>query len=343
MKIWIIYLLLFLNVQQTVAQIPDSVKRYLDTALIIMQTKSLFSNEVNWSKVKDSVFHKAKNARTYKDVFPALSYAFIKLGDHHGMIANEDTSFRLPQLVNFDTILSNGVKSEFQKGNRIVTHFYENSEIAYLKVPSMMVFSQTDVNKNANKLRDSLCMLLSKKPKGIIIDLRLNAGGNSAPMISGVSPLILDTILGYGVDKDNKFGSPSKIRNGVLLDEDGKSPCSVNNLCKVPSPIKVAVLIGPATASSGEILAVYLKQQKNSRLFGERTGGFCNATEGFLFMNKKGYLLLSVNRIADSKKKIYKDMYVNPDKVISSKNDNFRDLMNDPTFLAAYSWLGNRK
>lgn len=31
-------------------------------------------------------------------------------------------------------------------------------------------------------------MLLQKEPTGIILDLRVNVGGNAAPMVSGIGP-----------------------------------------------------------------------------------------------------------------------------------------------------------
>lgn len=324
-------------------QMPDSVQKYIDTAITIMQTRSLFSNTVNWARTRDTAFFIARDAKTYKQAFPALAYVFKQLKDYHGMAANEDTSYRYPPPVNFDSVLSKGIKAEFLKGNKIISRYYDKTGIGYLRIPSMNVFSQEDIDKKANALRDSLCGLLAKNIKGLIIDLRMNAGGNSAPMISGISPVLKDSILGYGVDRDNNFLAPAIIRNGVLLDENGVSLANVKNQCPVNSPVKMAVLIGPSTISSGEILAVYLKQQKNTRFFGEPSGHFCNATEGFLFMNNQGYLLLSVNKIADAKKRVYHKMYISPDKFISSKQDNFTDLFSDPAFNSAYDWLNRNK
>lgn len=63
----IIVVLFFANCNFSFSQIPVSVKAYIDTALNYMQTKSLFSNQVNWDATKDSVYLKAKNAKTYQD------------------------------------------------------------------------------------------------------------------------------------------------------------------------------------------------------------------------------------------------------------------------------------
>jgi C-terminal processing protease CtpA/Prc len=205
----------------------------------------------------------------------------------------------------------------------------------------MNVTRQDDIDKRANMLRDSLCMLMSRNPKGIIIDLRMNNGGNSAPMISGIGPLFQSSLLGYGVDRDGKFLEAVRLKDEVLTNEKGDKMASVKNTCSINKQIPIGVLIGPSTTSSAEILAVYLKQQANVKLFGESTPGFCNATEGFLFMNNQGYLLLSVNKIADARKYVYEEMLVRPDIYIKSA-DNYDNLIADPTVIAALGWLNSK-
>lgn len=201
----------------------------------------------------------------------------------------------------------------------------------------MHVTQQQAMDEKANMLRDSLCMLLSKKPKAIIIDLRMNAGGNSAPMQSGIGPLFQASLLGYSVDRDGKLVGDIRLKDGVAVDGEGRKLVTVENSCTFSSQTPVAVLVGLSTVSSGEILAALLRQQPNVKLFGEPTAGFLNATEGFFFMGKQGYLLLSVSRIADARKHVYQEMRVQPDVYIKSE-DNYDDLPSDPTVKEALNW-----
>ncbi|SDM31546.1 S41 family peptidase [Kriegella aquimaris] len=318
-------------------QMPVSVKVYIDSALHIMQSKSLFGKNLNWHQIRDSAYVKAKDAKTYSEAFPAIVYGFQQLKDYHGMAMNETSSYRYPPPINFDEVLGEAIKKEFLKGPRIVTEYLAN-DIGYLRIPSMNITNQEDIDQRAKMLRDSLCSLLEKRPKSLIIDLRMNTGGNSAPMITGIEPLLTDTILGYGVDRDGKFLAPSKIRKGVAIDENGNKLANIQESCSNKVHIPMAVLIGKSTISSGEILAVYLKQQPNVKVFGESTPGFCSATEGFLFMKNQGYLLLSVNKIADGKKYVYEELSVKPDVYVKS-NDDYDKLLDDPTISAAIKWL----
>jgi hypothetical protein len=336
----LLVVLLFFYTKNMVAQSPDSIKNYIDTALYLMQTKSLNGKNLNWNQIRDSAYLKAVGVTGYKEAFPALAYAFQQLKDYHGVVATEDTFYRYPPPVNFDKVLSPGIKKEFLKGPKIITAFF-NGSIAYLRIPGMNVTRQEDMDDQANKLRDSLCMLVKQNPKGIVIDLRMNTGGNSAPMVSGIGPLFHISLLGYGVDRDGNLLGAVRLKEDVLLDENGNKMVTVKNGCSINKAIPIAVLIGPSTVSSGEILATYLKQQANVKLFGEPTPGFCNATEGFSFMNGKGYLLLSVNRIADGRKHVYKEMLVRPDVTIKSE-DNYDNLPADPTVKAALKWLDSK-
>ena len=331
-----IVLLFYFN-NNLVAQTPDSIKSYLDTALYLMQTKALNARGLDWNKITDTTYLKAAGVKSYRDAFPAIAFAFEKLKDYHGVVAGEDTFYRYPPPINFEEVLSPGIKKEFLKGPKIKTAFL-NSSIAYLRIPGMNVTRQEDMDDKANKLRDSLCMLLKQHPKGIIIDLRMNTGGNTAPMVSGIGPFFHISLLGYGVDRDGNLLEPTKLKDGILLDEKGNKMVTIKNSCPTSKTIPIAVLIGRSTVSSGEILAVYLKQQANVKFFGEPTAGFCNATEGFSFMNGKGYLLLSVNRVADAGKHIYQDMMVYPD-VYNKNEDNYDNLPDDTTVKAALKWL----
>jgi carboxyl-terminal processing protease len=323
------------------AQQPDSVKNYIDSALTIMQKQSLYAGHLNWKAIRDTVFVKARHVKNYNQAFPAIAYAFFRLKDDHGMVAGPDTFARYPSPINFENLNSPGLKKEAAKGPRIVMAILAN-HIAYLRVPTMLVNRQQAMNMIANQLRDSLCVLAASHPGGFIIDLRINNGGNSAPMLSGLGPLFHLPVLGYNVSRDGKMISAVKMLNGVLLDDEGKATVDMNNNCIIDPALPIAILFGSSTTSSAEITAAFLKQQPHTRSFGQPTPGFCSVTEGFLFAKQQGYLLLTVNRIADAKKHIYQDLIVRPDVVINSKDDNFDNLYADPTVKAALSWLLTR-
>lgn len=322
------------------AQQRDSVREYIDSALWFMQHKSLFADKINWEQARNLAYTRAANASSLNQAFPAVAEIFKKLEDYHGMLSLADTSYRYPPPLNFDSILTQSIKQAFLAGPKIVKAFFNG--IGYIRVPSMNVITQEDINSHANNLRDSLNGLLQEHPRGLIIDLRMNSGGNFAPMLAGISPLFTSDTLGYGVDRRGKLLPPVVLNDGVPVDEQGNKQVSVNSHFFKAGNIPIAVLTGYSTISSGEILAVFLKQQENVRLFGDRTGGFCNATEGFVFAGGQAYLLLSVNKIADAKKHVYNDMFVVPNFYIK-KGDNYIAPANDSAVQAAAKWINNHR
>ena len=101
--------------------------------------------------------------------------------------------------------------------------------------------------------------------------------------------------------------------------------------------MKVAVIIGAGTSSSGEGVAAVLKERKNTRVFGEPTAGYANSTEGFLFNNQNSYFLLTTSQISGRTKKPF-PAAISPDVQVVN-NDHFNDLNTDRAVQAALKWL----
>ena len=75
----------------------------------------------------------------------------------------------------------------------------------------------------------------------------------------------------------------------------------------------------------------------HTRLFGEESVGVANVTNGFIIQNR-GYLLLTVGYITDATGRPLKESIIKPDQYIAA-NDNYLNLMADPTVQAAWQWL----
>lgn len=319
------------------AQLAPPVKIALDSALYLLQTHSLYAKQVNWKAVKDSAYAKAGAAQTLDEAFPALRYAFAQLHDRHGLIASENQQYRY-SLPGEDPgrRLSPGIKKEYLKGPRIVTSELTQG-VAYLKIPQMIGTKRIWMDGCAAALRDSLCKLLARHPQGLIIDLRMNGGGNYAPMLTGLSPLLGDGVKAYCFDHNGKEDGRTVLLHGVVTDDQGVPQLAAPAYCQVPSSLPVAVLIGPATGSSGEILAMILRDRPRTRLIGEQTSGYLSATTGYFF-GKGGYVLMTTHHMAPASKQPNTLHYLVPDVPVLTQ-DNYENLPADPTVQAAMQWL----
>ena len=314
-------------------QLPDSVRAHIDSSLAILKTHSLYGNKVDWAEIEKRVYDNARTAATKAHTFEALTIAFETLGDKHAAYYQYDDEYKLanPGLL---SRYSDSIKAAWGRGPRILSQMI--GDMAYLNIPFIGVSRKEDIDKFANWIYDAVAGLQKKNPKGWIIDLRLNGGGNIRPMLAGLAPFFNDGIVSYYIDRDGKATDEAAFRNGDFT-IDGISQAAIKNKIPVFKPVKVAVLIGPGTASSGEGVAVVCSQRKKTRLFGERSAGLANATNGFVFNDQQSYYLISTAYIGNKKKKVMPE-YVMPDVTIKG-NDAFSNPAGDTVVQAAIQWL----
>ncbi|MBD3581667.1 S41 family peptidase [Flavobacterium selenitireducens] len=315
------------------AQMPDSVRVSIDSALVVMQKNSLYSKNVDWAKVRSEVFSAAKNATNSIEAFPALKIAFDALGDKHANYWYYGQNYMLPN-PELNARQSDSLKAKWKKGQVFGKEMI--GEIAYLNVPAMPVNKQKDIDQYANWMRNAVAELAAKNPRGWIVDLRMNTGGNIRPMLAGLSPFFSDGIFGHYIDSNGKLLGKYEFKNGDFI-MDGQNTASVTKQIASLSKSKVAVLMGAGTGSSGEGVAVTFQQRPNTKSFGEKTAGLANTTDGFVFNNQQCYFLISVGYLADGKKKILPES-VKPDAIIKGAESYF-DLKKDATVQAALKWL----
>jgi len=319
------------------AQSTDSIKNHIDSALNILKTNSLYSKNVNWDNIYSRVNEAAKNSKTKADTFAALNIAFNALEDKHAVFYHYDNQFRVDNKSLTDRY-SDSLKTEWKKGPRILAEMVGTS--AYLRIPYIGSKSEKEIKAMGELMQSKIEELVKNKPKNWIIDLRLNAGGNIRPMVAGLSPFFSDGILGYYVNRIGVVQEKLLIKQGHLI-VGNELPVILTNRHLELSKAKVAVLIGPGTGSSGEILASYFKQRKNTSLFGEKSAGLASVTEGFVFNNDNTYFLLTVARLSDKNGKVLPEI-IEPDFEVKA-NDHFTSMSSDLVVQKAIGWLSRKK
>ncbi|ULQ54700.1 S41 family peptidase [Flavihumibacter fluvii] len=314
------------------AQVPDSLKHYVYACLEVMQKESLYASQLNWNNIRDSVNQQLGMAKTLKEAESSVIWVFAQLKDHHGMYGGIDTTYRY-QKPGPEREFSKGILAEYQKPRSIRIRMLANG-IAYYKMPAVLIGSNQEKMKQwANMLTDSLCKLETQHPRGYIVDLRMNNGGNSEPMWQALKDLIGEENHTYTADANRKI-LPDETDSVTVRYRMAALP---DRPCSFQKHIPVAVLIGPGTASSGEIMALSFSTRRKTRLFGEPTIGVASVTNGFV-IQEKGYLLLTVGYIANARKEILSSYYIQPDVFVKS-DDNYSEPEKDVTVQAALKWL----
>jgi carboxyl-terminal processing protease len=188
-------------------------------------------------------------------------------------------------------------------------------------------------DEDAQRLNDSLCYLLNKNAKGIIVDLRLNGGGNMYPMMLGLQQLQGEEKIGSFIAgkqeswyiKDNNFLLDTTMLASIV------PKCTVN-----AQNLPVVVLIGRGTGSSGEFLTMSLKGRNNTKFIGTKTAGYVTVISG-IPINEAAYLYLSTGYGEDRKGNMYKDP-IEPDVTLETP-DSFNDIENDEKVKAGIKWI----
>ncbi|HWD86900.1 MAG TPA: S41 family peptidase [Mucilaginibacter sp.] len=193
-----------------------------------------------------------------------------------------------------------------------------------------------DYNKYAQAIKDSICSIYSKKIKGWIIDLRLNPGGNMWPMLGGIGLIIGDGKVGSFVNSKGEMEHIWSIKGGDAYNDTNRFTFSICRCASKHKNLKVAVLIGPLTQSSGEAIAIALEGRPDTKFFGENTGGYTTANLTHELMYNFSLLVASFIE-ADRHKNLYRHM-VKPD-ILLEGGDNFIELNKDTKVITALNWL----
>ncbi|WP_449439415.1 S41 family peptidase [Pedobacter steynii] len=301
----------------------ESVTAYVNDFIRIVKQNSLFTDSLNWPLIEKEVVTFSAGLNRVDEARPIVDYIIGKLkavGDNHSFIQNKVTAER------YTKENSNSAKPEAKliSGN-----------IGYVSVPGFGTTNSDVSVRFATDIQNMIRKLDTENQiRGWIVDLRNNTGGNMYPMIAGLGPLIGESTLGYFIKKvDNKEAK------NTWFYKNGGSGIGSGTIVRVPNPykiknktVKIAVLIGAKTSSSGEMTAISFIGKRKTKLFGSLTGGYTTANGSFKLSDGSN-LLLASTYTADRNMKRYMKK-ISPDVVVSQHADG-----TDADLKAATAWL----
>lgn len=331
--------LLHLSMHAQMKTAVDSVHYLLDTTISIMKKKALYADKVNWEQLSKKLKAKTANVSAVKQAGFAFTMLYDELNDAHGAFFYKDTVFRSSgKIRNLDKI-NEVTNKELQKGPRLVVSMLSNG-VGYVRIPFVSAQDTAGVEKFANRLNDSIVSLMKRKPAGLIIDLRLNQGGNMYPMIGGLRSLYKEGVFSesYTYEFKDQNTSPVFFRNDSLICDYYK--IKIINYQDY-SNTRVAVLIGPSTASAGECTAASLTYRSPSVLIGEESMGLTNGNDGFVLVPDEIGFNLAVGVLKNGKGERL-DEVIKPDLPVEG-GDDFINLEKDLKVIRAIRWIREEK
>ena len=313
----------------------DSAHKVIDTALSYAKINSIYRANVNWNTLTDSVRAKSKNAKSIVEAMPAIALMYEMLSDFHGMALYHGKTYKWDTtLVNVNRQLYRQLLVKYKNNKQTIETRMLEDGYGYILIPGNNPTKPGESEMIAARIQDSLSKLKPARLKGIVIDLRLNIGGNMWPMIMGVGNLVSKGKLGYFIYPDASKNESWEVK-GTFIYSDTTKSCSVKALGKVNPKIKIAVLTSPYTASSGEATAITFKGQKNACIIGDATAGYITANESFSIYGVE--FIIAQAAEADRNVKVY---YKNvPPDIEVIAGDNFDDFNKDQKIIAALKWM----
>jgi carboxyl-terminal processing protease len=311
---------------------PDSVYNFI-------KRTSIYKNSINWQDIDIGFARKLKLAKTDIDSIKSFTFVFEKIGDFHSSITYNGKQF--PNYPEFDDSTLKYLLPLVNLSNQRMGVFEAKILIdnyLYLQVPGIQAWGD-NVTVYAQKLSDTLCKYISTTIKGIVLDLRLNDGGQFASMASGLALLLGDRFIGGGINSETEQSISFSIQNKNLYINNNKMTSVIPGKNLDLSQLPVALLIGPNTRSSGSILAISFKGRKNTIFIGDSTASGYTTGNDYYSFGSNLVLNLSTAFSIDRNKKVYKSS-VPPDIFIKG-GDDFTDIEKDKKVNTALKWLKN--
>lgn len=308
-----LFSILFLFIIQGTSAQTRETKRLIKEIKRVIKSKSLVSENMNWTKLnKDikSIAYTNSHDTDKEQVYTVFTNSLKQAGDKHSLFLSERVSSQI---------------RSHQSESIYGTSTYLEANIGYLKIPSCITFDYQKDLKFADTIISQIKKLDHNTIKKWIIDLRDNNGGNVWPMLAGLTPITGDGLINYSIR--NGKAKANYIKQGTVANSN-ISTVIYNTKQKFE---KLAVIVNHQTASSGEMLAISLLGFEKTKSFGYKTRGLTTTNSTFHF-NDGTMLFLATGFMADRNKKKYSDG-ITPDLIFEN------DISDGDLIKKVIEWL----
>ena len=315
------------------AQVPDSLRACLDSAIVYAKTFALYRHSVSWDQLTEELHWRASLDTNVLGMRPVLQFFLEQLHDPHGRFfyQGKPIAWYQGEPAPYQQHIDPRVWGVIQSGKTPFQSAMLPGLVGYLRIVGMPTGDNAQL---AAPIRAAVCSLLAQGARQWIVDLRYNGGGNMFPMLAGISNILGEGEIGGSMDFTGNRFSTWKIKNGDVYYNDHNA-ADLDHPCPVEGTPKVAVLTSRYTVSSGEVLAVAFKGRPNTRFFGEHTAGFTTEL-GAQQLPAGVQLSIAVSFYADRDGRVYKT-YVDVDEEAPFNPDAAPEQ--DGALFKALNWL----
>lgn len=305
---------------------PSSCKKkeewqgFMDECMDLIAKYSLHKNEIDTSALMKTWQRQISCSDNKNDLHQGLEVVLRQIDKHSFFWSAEQV-----QLWE-NTSQSSQNSIIYSKGHHI------DSSYAYIWMPHFNSGDSVSHIQFANHLQSLIDSLDHPKIKGWVLDLRDNQGGNCWPMLAGIGPILGDGVCGYFQSHDTE---EAWSYSGGISYNQGIAQTSINQQAYTPydEKARVAVLIGPMTASSGEVVTVAFKNRPKSLLFGQKTAAYSTGNANYTLSD--GSMLFLAGSVYADREKVAYPKGIEPDVLVEDDPETPKDEVLE----AAVEWL----
>src|ERR1700761_401019 len=328
---------------------------FLDNALDTMRQHDLRSQHLDWTAVRTEAFKRAGGAFNPIDTYPAIYWALVQLGDAGSHLrlppglypdqialmqqAEKEARASAPAGTRVETSIPTAFTSRRLPEGHVIT--VQGRSFGYVVLPRCSAKDNDGLLLYAADIRRILSDISAQNPKGWIVDLRGNTGGNMWPMLTGIGPILGDGPAGSFVAADGNITWFYQDGKTGTRNPGGVETVSLNldeePALRTPTQAPVAVLVDSSTASSAEAITIAFHGRPDTRFFGTHTAGKSTAVQPFK-LDDGAELYLTTAIDADRSGKSYPDGFT-PDQIVSVSGSSMPQENNDVVIQAAQTWL----
>ncbi len=328
--ILISFLLIFTSACSTSKKRTLTPKEYLNEVFVIIEKKSINRDSIDLQSIKKVAYAKLKDTDSIENCYPIIQSILKNLRDNHSRFLTREQVNKWES-----TSLVGDNQNLITFSGKLL-----NENIGYIHMKGFSSGDSISIQKYADSLQHQIKSIDNKNLNGWILDLRENSGGNCWPMLTGIGPLLGNGICGFFLD-NNGNKSPWFYRDG----ESGYNNTTITKISGQPYKLlngsnPIAILTGPRTASSGEVVSTAFRNKSNTKSFGLNSAGLSTGNEIFK-LSDGAIILLTTSIYVDRNGNVFGDK-IKPDEIIDYGYQTIGQP-NDPAIKKAIDWINKKQ
>lgn len=260
-------------------------RQYLDETIERVRREFLFADRLHMEELAGALRRAASGAQDVREMDSVLKELSRKVNEAtiaagmlpHGLYYTQ---------AEYEANVSRTPFAQAQEASASAPLFdtqRHGERLGYIRLRAFLQSDSEHGSAYARALRDAVASLHRQGADQWILDLRDHQGGTLFPAIVALRPLLGSGSVGYFTDSNGKqhtswlWGAPgAPAAPGVTEDVNPAAPLPTFD----GERQAVAILLGPKTDSSGEMLAIAFHGRANTRSFGAPSAGFTTAVNG---------------------------------------------------------------